>query len=90
MLFRSGSNDLFRPFPFCFIANVEFKVFNRWGQVVYQTDDPNLNWDGTNLNGDDLAEGVYYYTCRVFERRLSGTVQTPEILSGWIELIRGE
>lgn len=85
-----GSNDLFRPFPFCFIENVEFKVFNRWGQVVYETDDPNLNWNGTNLNGDELADGVYYYTCRVFERRLSGTVQTPEILSGWIELIRGE
>lgn len=87
---NDGFNDTFRPYPFCFIENVDFQVFNRWGQLVYQTNDPNLNWNGKNLNGEDLAEGVYYYTCRVFERRVSGIVQTPEILSGYIELIRGK
>ena len=84
-----GFNDTFRPFPFCFVANVEFKVFNRWGQMVFQTNDPNLNWDGRNLNGQDLAEGVYYYTCRVFEQRVGGITPTNEVLSGFIELIRG-
>lgn len=87
---NDGFNDTFRPYPFCFIENVDFQVFNRWGQLVYQTNDPNLNWNGKNLNGEDLSEGVYYYTCRVFERRVSGIVQTPEILSGYIELIRGK
>ncbi|MBK7871881.1 MAG: hypothetical protein IPJ74_14980 [Saprospiraceae bacterium] len=37
---------------------------------MYQTNDANLNWDGTNLNGEELAEGVYYYTCSVYERRV--------------------
>jgi gliding motility-associated-like protein len=84
-----GQNDLFIPFPFCFIERVEFKVFNRWGQLVFQTEDPNLNWEGTNGNGAELAEGVYYYVCRVFEQRVTGTEESTDVLSGYIELIRG-
>ncbi len=22
------------------------KIFNRWGQMIYETQDPNINWDG--------------------------------------------
>ena len=51
-----GQNDFFRPFPYCFIDRVEFKVFNRWGQLVFTANDPDLNWDGTNLNGEELAQ----------------------------------
>lgn len=84
-----GQNEVFKPYPFCFIDQVDFKVFNRWGQLVFETKDPALNWNGENLNGQELPEGVYYYTCRVFERRVTGVVQFPEVLSGYIELIRG-
>ena len=59
----------FRPFTFCFVDRVEFKIFNRWGQLVWKTENPNLNWDGTNLKGKDLSEGVYYYTCRVLRTK---------------------
>ena len=83
-----GQNDLFIPYPFCFVESVEFKVFNRWGQLVFETADPNLNWDGKNLNGDDLAAGTYYYTCQVFERRVDGVIPDPELRKGWIELVR--
>lgn len=84
-----GQNDLYTPYPFCFIESVDFQVFNRWGQIVYQTNDPNLNWDGKNLNGQELKEGVYFYSCHIFEQRVSGIQPAPEILSGYIELIRG-
>lgn len=85
---NDGSNDLFIPYPYRFIASVEFKVFNKWGGLVYETNDPDLNWNGTNLSGNDLKTGVYYYSCRVFESRVEGVRQNPEILKGWIELIR--
>lgn len=85
-----GQNDVFKPFPYCFIDRVEFKVFNRWGQVVFQTNDPALNWDGKNIGGKELSEGTYYYTCRVFEQRVSGVTVRPTPLSGYIELIRGK
>jgi gliding motility-associated-like protein len=84
-----GQNDTFRPFPFCFIDEVEFQVFNRWGQLVFQTSDPNINWDGRNLSGQELAEGTYYYTCQVSEQRIDPNApQSTAILSGYIELLR--
>ncbi len=86
---NDGQNDLFVPYPFCFIDEVEFQVFNRWGQLVFETSDPNLNWDGTNLNGQALNDGVYYYVCRIFEQRVTGVVEQEELLKGYIQLIRG-
>jgi gliding motility-associated-like protein len=86
-----GANERFVPFrPLRFIAEVDFKVFNRWGELVWETSDPALGWDGTDQNtGKALAEGVYYYTCRVREQRLVGPVALPELLSGYIHLMRG-
>lgn len=83
-------NDLFRPYPYRFIDRVEFQVFNRWGNLVFQTKDPALNWDGKNMAGKDLAEGTYFYSCKVFEKRVAGIVEQAGILSGYIELIRAQ
>lgn len=83
-----GFNDVFKPRAFCFVERVEFSVYNRWGQLVFQTFDPEIQWDGANLQGRDLPGGAYYYTCRVFEQRVGGIVPSPDLLSGWIELVR--
>ena len=85
-----GQNELFVPTSRCFVERVEFKIFNRWGQLVYETEDPALNWSGNNSGGDALASGTYYYMATVFEQRLDGIVPSAEPLSGYIELIRGE
>lgn len=83
-----GQNDLFRPYPYRFIAYVDFQVYNRWGNLVFETNDPELSWDGTNLEGSELSEGVYYYTCMVYEQRLTGVQVAPTLLKGYIHLIR--
>ncbi len=83
-----GQNDVFHPYPYRFIDKVDFKVFNRWGELVFQTNNPDLKWDGKNTQGKDLAVGTYYYTCVVYEIRVTGVVQNPGILSGYIELLR--
>jgi gliding motility-associated-like protein len=85
-----GQNDVFKPVKnaFRFVEKVDFQVFNRWGQQVFQTTDPHLGWNGKNANGDDLASGTYFYTCIVYEQRLQGVVQSQEVLKGFIELIR--
>ncbi len=85
-----GQNDIFHPYPFCFIDRIELSIFNRWGQQVFSTTDPNIDWDGTSANGDALATGTYYYTCRVFEQRVTDEGDTEILLSGFIELIGGE
>ena len=83
-----GFNDLFISYPYKFVDQIEFTVYNRWGEIVFKTTEPAINWNGTNLGGKDLAEGVYYYICRVFEQRIEGVVENPAPLTGYIELIR--
>ena len=83
-----GQNDLFIPYPYRFISKIDFQAFNRWGELVFRTSDPKINWDGKNTQGKDLAVGTYFYTCIVYEQHVGGVVQSPNILSGYIELLR--
>lgn len=85
-----GQNDLFTPFPYCFIERVDFKVFNRWGELVFETQDADINWNGANRRGQILPDGTYFYSCEVFEQRVMGIVPRPEILSGFIQLSGGK
>ncbi len=83
-----GANDLFRPYPYCFIESIDLLVYNRWGELVFETRDPDINWDGTNLRGQQLPAGTYHYVCKVVEQRVSGNVESPTILRGYIDIIR--
>ncbi len=83
-----GQNDIYKPYPYRFVEKVIFEVFNKWGQLVFKTEDPKIGWNGKNFNGEDLAEATYFYKCVVFEKRLDGIIQNQNILNGFIELIR--
>ena len=87
---NDGMNDLFTPRPgYRFVSRVDFYAFNRWGNEVFQTEDPLINWDGIDSkSGKALPEDVYYYTCKVYEQTLGGTAQLQKELSGYIHLIR--
>lgn len=39
----------------------QFKIFNRWGQLLFQTNDPNSGWDG-RYQGVPQEMGVYVYS----------------------------
>jgi gliding motility-associated-like protein len=58
---NDGRNDIFRVVNVKYDKLVEFKVFNRWGQLVYNNDyDPNAGWDGT-YHGVPQDIGTYFY-----------------------------
>ncbi len=40
-----------------------FRIYDRWGKLMFETDDENEKWDGTNLDGQELNGGVYVYVC---------------------------
>ena len=85
---QDGMNDLFRAFPWKFIESVDVVIHNRWGEAVFTTHDPNVNWDGTHFeSGELLPDGVYYFTAIAYTRRLSGIV--PEKFSGNLQLAGG-
>jgi len=56
---NDGLNDLFfiQGLP----TNAALKIFNRWGQMVFQEDNYANDWKGKTTSGKDLADGVYYY-----------------------------
>lgn len=41
-------------------ATIEFKIYNRYGQLVFQTTDQSIGWDGT-FNGKRLNPGTFAY-----------------------------
>ena len=80
-------NDTFRAFPWKFIDSVDVRIFNRYGEEVFATGDPDIRWTGEHRDGGVCADGVYYYSARVFTIRLVGRVE--EKFSGNIHLING-
>jgi gliding motility-associated-like protein len=84
-----GYNDLFIPFPYRYIRSIDLKVYNRWGGLVFETNNPDVNWDGTDMNtGKAVSPGVYFYQCTVNEVRLAGLV--PVYLKGNVTIIYNE
>jgi gliding motility-associated-like protein len=57
-----GLNDVFQP-SIKGIVSSDFKVFNRWGELVFQSTD-NRAWDGT-YGGKQAPEGIYMYMLSV-------------------------
>ncbi|MEM6723942.1 MAG: gliding motility-associated C-terminal domain-containing protein [Bacteroidota bacterium] len=64
------------------IDEIDFMVFNQWGEMVFQTVDPAVGWDGM-ANGQMAACGTYVYAVQVV--RTNGTT---EQISGTITVIR--
>lgn len=67
--FRPGSthqvNTYFQVFSFFITDNFEVLIFNRWGELVYESKDRNFRWHGDfNGNGSPLPGGTYTYLVR--------------------------
>ncbi|HXP49795.1 MAG TPA: gliding motility-associated C-terminal domain-containing protein, partial [Bacteroidia bacterium] len=83
-----NQNDFFTPIlPFRYIKSIDINIFNRWGQIMFHTNDPMINWDGKDQTTHGLCpDGVYYYICVVNEIRVTGV--QPITLKGFVQIIR--
>ena len=72
-----GINDLFeiQNLP----ENTEVIILNRWGNVVFSSANYQNNWDGIDISGKDLVDGVYTYKF---------TMEKGTIGHGFVHLIR--
>ncbi len=48
------------------VQDFYLRIYNRWGQVVYETQDPTEGWDGT-FNGRKADIGSYYYLVKFIQ-----------------------
>ena len=82
-----GRNDLFVPFPYTSVERIQLDIFDRWGAVVFRTEDPAIEWDGrAQSTGRPCSDGVYFYVFDVFEITLKGTVKRT--LRGSVTILR--
>ena len=54
------NNDTYKAFTSCNLADFELVIFDRWGTVIFYSNDQNQGWDGT-WNGKNLSTGVFVY-----------------------------
>ncbi|MCK5028485.1 MAG: gliding motility-associated C-terminal domain-containing protein [Bacteroidales bacterium] len=60
-----GINDLFLP-VFSFLPKeYELKIYNRWGNIVFETSDPTKGWNGKQSNGKPAPAGSYIYLLKI-------------------------
>lgn len=59
-----GLNDVVYPEGPRFEELIEFAIYNRWGELVFQTDDSETGWDGTNLEGKPQNPDKYIYVIK--------------------------
>ncbi|MBS1581637.1 MAG: gliding motility-associated C-terminal domain-containing protein [Bacteroidetes bacterium] len=83
----NGTNDvLYLVHNTSEITDVEWQIFDRWGEVVFETNDPTIGWNGTyrNQGGKPLPIGTYAMRMRC---RSSLTAEEKEYL-GHVTLVR--
>lgn len=52
-------NDVFKPIT-DEITEMNFSIFNRWGNLIFETSRVNGFWDGRTTSGEPCQDGVYF------------------------------
>ncbi|MCB9284927.1 MAG: gliding motility-associated C-terminal domain-containing protein [Lewinellaceae bacterium] len=78
-----GMNEEFQINCLNLYQDNTLQIFNRWGQLVYETDNYANDWTGVNRLGEDLPEGAYFFVFNYTDE--AGSMQQ---LKGHITLIR--
>jgi gliding motility-associated-like protein len=79
----NGINKIFMPVGvFENIQNYDFTIYDRWGQMIFETTDDTQGWNGT-YDGHKVEEGVYIY-------RIQYTSSKGEYFNqrGWVMMLK--
>jgi gliding motility-associated-like protein len=73
-----GINDAFKPFGVNYYK-LEFSIYNRWGELIFYTDDENtIGWNG-GYEGYMCPEGIYVYIVKWSDERGFRQIKTGNI-----------
>ncbi|HMG94159.1 MAG TPA: Ig-like domain-containing protein, partial [Chryseolinea sp.] len=71
---NDGINDMWVWPRIELYQNSELSIFNRFGEVIYESNSYQNNWDGT-INGKPLQADAYYYVIRLSNTDIKGAVR---------------
>lgn len=79
-----GTNEAFLGNGLLFGArNFTMGVWNRWGELIFESNDPEVGWDGRSKNGSASPAGVYVYVVKI-----TGPRGEPFEFKGFATLIK--
>ncbi len=78
-------NDKFSPVRICEddLSQFSFGIYNRWGELLFETEDPLAYWDGTFLGKAQPLDVYLFYVNFTFDDQVS-----PQTITGNVTLIR--
>jgi gliding motility-associated-like protein len=56
-----GLNEEFKPYQSFGISKYRMTIMNRWGEILFYSEDPNIGWKGLDSKGEPVMEGVYAF-----------------------------
>ena len=68
-----GQNDTWKVNDPLQIMGCDVKIYNRWGEVVFEASDYNNEWAGTR-NNEELPDGVYFYSIKCSDQEYTGSI----------------
>ncbi|HLZ87418.1 MAG TPA: gliding motility-associated C-terminal domain-containing protein [Puia sp.] len=78
-----GHNDTFRPLHACEMTNFEMTIYNRYGELVFRSVNPDDAWDG-RFRGARVQGGAYVWMARYF----NPVTKQPVFRKGTVLVIR--
>jgi len=65
--------------------NFSLKVFNRWGELIWESNDASAGWDGTyGSDGLKVQAGVYTWVIRYSNKE----TDDKKVVSGFVNVLR--
>lgn len=78
---NNGLNDLFGPVSACVFSEFRLDIFNRWGELIFTSSDPQHQWNGTHQQS-----GIYLW--KLHYALAQTTVPRQEEMTGHVLLLR--
>jgi len=69
---------------------VSLQIFNRWGNLIYENDNYQNDWNGNDLSGKAVEEGVYFYmvTPKSEKYEYDNKERTLYTLHGFVHIVK--
>jgi len=82
----SGNTMVTYPEIAAVVEDYELYIYDRWGSLVFKTNQPLNMWDGIEINGKDANAGTYFWMAKYKSK--CNTKNPEQIIKGFMQLIR--
>jgi gliding motility-associated-like protein len=77
---NDGNNDKFKVLTDYLFDSYQLVIYNRWGQIVFETNDPAKGWDGYFKGNLQPSSSSYVYYCRFKREGLTSVLKGSFLL----------